>query len=352
VRILLFVVLAAACTPSAGVDAGVDARADSGPPGLPLAQPAALPITQSDVLRLGPGLMLDATSAFSVASDGSVAFVYESFDSGFAYGELWRTDSPDGRSFPLPRPTPFTTHPYEASPSFVDGSLYFFAADDLVAAPLLLRASVGTASELLPVSGVATLFSWPRLYRWNASIAIAFRDAASHAMIAWGADAASFGSPMVVESTAIAMAAIGVFGDGTLAYAYQQPVGAEPMVSFVRRSSDGTAWSDAVRVTDSSSDVHDTMLVARSDGGLDLYYVYPGSAGFVLFRRALAEDGRMGVEERVTVDAIGEPSKPEGLRFGGRVLLAFANITERSTSGEPTRQEIALASLPSEAPAP
>lgn len=336
-------------------DASLDAGSDAGPPGLPVPEPAALPIGASDLLRLGPGLSLDVSSALSIDAQGAVTLVFDSFDRDFGFGELWITSSPNGRTFPLARPTGFTDHSFEASPSFVRGALYFAGADDLVSAPVLHRAGVGTAEPLPAVPGIDSLLSWPRLYAWEDRVAVAFRDGASRPMLAWGDDASSFGVPVLVGPDAGgALAALGVFGDGTLAYAYQHPVAAEPMVSFVRRSSDGVTWSDPVRVTDASGNVHDTTLVARADGGLDLYYVYPGASGFVLFRRALAPDGRLGAEERVTTDEAGEPSKPEALLLpSGRVLVAYADIAVRDgTSGEPMRQDLVLVSLPGEAPAP
>ncbi len=336
--------------------ASSDAGRDAGASGLPIPEPSALPIGAADVLRLGPGLDLDVTSALSIDEEGAVTLVFDSFGRAFTYGELWSARSTDGRSMPIPRPIGFTGRELEASPSLVRGSLYFAAANDVTSAPALYRGVVG-APEMLPdVPGVTTLLSWPRLAAWEDRVVIAFRDGASRAMLAAGDDATSFGAPVQVgPDEGVALASVGVFGDGSRAYAYQHPVGAERMVSFVRRSSDAATWSDPVRVSDASSNVHDTGFVARADGGLDLYYVYPaGLRGFVLFRRALMPDGTMGAEEQVSaLDAL-EPSKPSGLRLpSGRVLVAFADIAERGgAGGEPTRQDLVLTSLPSEAPAP
>lgn len=351
--VALLALLALGCdgagAPDAAVepDGGIDR--DGGPVGLAVPRPDALPV--SDGLRLGPGLDLDVASAIAVAPDGAVELVFDSFGGSFAGSELWTSASTDGRRFAAPRPTGFTRHPFEASPSFVRGVLYFAGADALSGAATLYRAGVGRADA---VRAIESLLSWPRIYAWGDRVALVYRDAASRPMIAWGDDAASLGAPVVVSEGGAAMATLGVFADGSLAYAYQHPVGAEPMVSFVRRSSDGTAWSEPVRVTDAAGNVHDTTLVARADGGLDLYYVYPAPAGrFALFRRAMAADGRMGEEERVSADALGEPSKPEGARVAdGRVLIAFADIAARGPSGEPSGQELVLVSLPSEAPPP
>lgn len=338
--------------PSTGADAGDED--DAGPAGLAIPLPDALPLGGSDVLRLGPGLILDVASTMAQASDGSVSLVFESFDRNLTTGELWITSSPEGRRFTLPVPLGFTDQPLEASPSFVRGTLYFAAAADLTSAPTLYRAIVGAPEALPAVEGMSSLLSWPRLHAWGERAALVFRDGASLPAFASGDDLEQLGEPVTIGADPAAMVALGVFGDGSLALAYQHPVGDEPMVSFIRRSDDGATWTDPVRVTGASDDVHDTALAARADGGLDLYYIYPeDTSGFALFRRALSSDGSLGVEERVTAGAIGEPSKPSALRLtNGRVLLAFAAITARGATGEPTRQELVLASLPSEAPAP
>ncbi len=359
---LAALLLALGCgEPSAPSDAGLadaaraDAAVDAGFEGLRIPEPEALPIGELDAIRFGPGLQIDVASVFSLEETGAVTLAFETFTGDFAYAELWAVRSRDGRGFPIPRPLDFTEHALEASPSFVGTTLYFVGADDLASAPVIYRGAIGLPEPLPAVPGVASLLSWPRLYAWGDRVALAFRDGASRPMLATGDDPESLGAPVLVgPETGGAMAALGVFGDGTLAYAYQHPEGAEPMVSFVRRSSDGVSFTEPVRVTDASSNVHDAALVPRSDGGLDLYYIYPGASGFVLHRRALTPDGRMGAEEQVTADGAGEPSKPSGVRLpSGRVLVAWADIAERHpTTGEPTRQDLVLASLPAEAAPP
>lgn len=358
--VLVCAAIAAACAgPTAATDAGaadtgVEPARDAGREGLPVPEPSALPIGPNDALVVGPGLALDAQSALSIDDEGAVTLVFDTFDRDFRQGELWIARSIDGRRFPLARPSGHTPHPLEASPSFVRGALYFAGADDPTGAAVLYRARVGGADALPAVPGLSSLLSWPQLAPWGDRVAIAFRDDAGRPMFAAGDDAESFGAPVVVGPDAAAVPIVAAFGDGSLAYAYQHPVGAEPMVSFVRRSSDGVTWTDPVRVTDASSNVHDAAFVARSDGGLDLYYAYPGVAGFALFRRALSADGVLGPEERVTADEVGEASKPRGLRLpSGRVLVTFAEIEARdSGTGEPTRQRLRIASLPGEAPPP
>mgnify|MGYP001942662558 FL=1 len=345
---LLFVACDGSPAPGEG---GVSPGRDAGPPGVPVPR-SGLPVGADDALRLGPGADLDVASALTQDATGRVTLIFESFDEALTRGELWSTDSADGSAFRVARPIGFTEHPFEASPSFVGGSLYFAGADDLSSPPTLYRGQVGAPSALPSVEGLESLLSWPKLYEAGERVALAFRDGASLPRVALGADPASLGPPRAIGEQPAAMVTLGVFGSGALAATYQHPVGGEPMVSFVVRSEDGESWSAPARVTEASPNVHDTTLVGREDGALDLYYAYPASAsGFALFRRRLAEDGALGAEERVTADALGETTKPEGLRLAsGDVLIATAVITARGSGGEPTRQEMTLIRLSSEAP--
>lgn len=348
--LLLLAACGAADLPDASQrDAGSDAGRDAGEPAIALPEPASLPLGEADVLALGPGLVLDVTSSFGVDADGAISVVFDTFDAAFARGELREARSIDGVSFTAARSITFVDRAYEANPSHVGATLYFSAAGDLSSAPDLFEAG----ASLPRVPGVASLLSWPRFSRAPAGVLLAFRDGASRPMFASGPDAASLAAPIAIDPGGAAMITVEAFGDGALAYAYQRPEGAEPMVSYLRRSIDGATWTAPARVTDRSSNVHDTTLTLRSDGALDAYYAFPVDGGFELHRRAISADGAMGPEERVTA-LDGEPTKPAAfLLASGRVLLAFAAITARNPiTGEPTRQTVMLASLPGEAAAP
>jgi hypothetical protein len=118
-RALSIVLLCAACDgelsagrdveasdPDAGTTDPRDAFVET-PLTLPVPQTAALPLSESDVLRLGPGLELDVTSSFAVREDG-IAIVFDTFDRSFTVGELWSASSSDGTRFTLARPMGFT----------------------------------------------------------------------------------------------------------------------------------------------------------------------------------------------------------------------------------------------------
>ena len=355
--------LLVACGGPTETDGSVDAATDSavgdaasdsggGPIVVPLAP--ALPLRAADTVRLGPGDRIDVTTAFSVAADGAVTVVFDTFDEPFTRGELWLASSPDGTRFSFPRPLGFTSHAFEVSPSFVGEALYFAGADEPGTPPTMYLARVADPLPVNAVSGVDSLLSWPRwIQAGGSTVALAFRDGASVPRFAQGASPDTVGAPVEVDPEPGALATAAVFGDGTFAFTYQHPVGTEPMVSFVRRSSDGESWSDPVRVSDAAPNVHDTAMTPRADGGLDLYYIHPTptSPGFVLFRRSLRADGALGEEQQLTAEDAADPSKPSALPLAdGTILIAYANIAARSLTGEPTRQEITLTRVASEAP--
>ncbi len=328
------IVLALGCGGSSVSPDAAVRRDDAGAaPGLPLPLPSALPIGPGDVIRVGPGLLLDEGRALGVAADGVVTYAFESYGAGRASCELWVGSSGDGRHVELPRPSGFSEHVFEASPSFVDGALYFAGADDATQPPTLYRAVVAAPVALPSVAGLASLASHPRLRSIPGGVALAFTDGSGRAMLATGADPSSLGAPIAV-SDAGSLPSVGVFGDGTLAYAYHDATNA-----FVR-SGDGASFADPLAVSDAPG-AHDAALVERADGGLDVYFVRGA-----LYRRSLRSDGRLGAEERVTADEVGEPRQPSGVMLAdGRALIAFALI-------EAADQTLALASLPSASAAP
>ncbi len=343
-------------------DAAVDAaRLDAGPADAGVAvhplRVAALPAGLDDVAWLGPAVEIDLDVAFDVSAGGAVRMVLESADVAFdriALFEARGDESGFGELTPMALPEAAV----RASPTFVDEELYYESGESVWAVPTLHRVAIdGAVTDLPTVPGVSDMLAWPRFVRTPNGVGLAFRDGASTPSVALGPDASSLGPAVAVDPTPAAQPALAVFGDGGLAFSYQRPIGVEPMVSFFRTSAAGAGgqtWSDATRVSDRSSNVHDTAFAARADGGLDAYYIYPlAPAGFVLFRRAIAPDGALGVEERLTASEVGEPSKPHAVRLpSGRVLVAFADIAERDAAGQPSVQRLGLMLVEGEAPAP
>jgi len=345
-----------------GLDAADEGEpGDEGDPGPADGDPTTLPLGLEAVYRVsGPG-GVDVGSAAWVEADGRLWVAWERFDAAFTSSALWLASSADGAAWSPPGALLAGGPAYRASPSSAtlagQGWVYFAEAADLYGQVSLRRARVaggaaGTPEALATVPGLGSLLSWPRFLALSGGrVALAFRDGSGRPRVAYSADGVLFDPPVTVHTGAAAMAALGQAPDGWLAYAYQTGTGGS-MSSWVRTSADGQAWDEPVEVSASSTNVHDTTLVPRLDGGLDLYYIWPCSAaGFCLHRRALAADGSLGPEQQVTLPEVGETSKPEGLRLpDGRLLLLWAEISQRGAGGEPSEQILSGCLLAGDAP--
>jgi hypothetical protein len=300
-------------------------------------------------------------SAWDVSADGSVTAFFDTSDVAITRASIQFVHSADGRHFTKPRTLPLPGGAVVASPTVVrhgsSSHLYYASSASLRARPSVSRLRTadvlfGVAEPVAPIAGVDTALSWPSFAPLaSGETVVAFRDGRSVPHFAASADGKSFGDPRPIGEPG-AMAAVTEIGGGTLVYTYQHPTATEPMVSYARLSHDrGATWSAPVRVA-SSPNVHDTSVLARADGGGDLYYIYPPDAhGFSLYRRSITAAGELGPEQRLTVSELGEPSKPRAARLpDGRVLVAFADIAARSPDLQPAVQQIVIAELAGDAP--
>ena len=151
------------------------------------------------------------------------------------------------------------------------------------------------------------------------------------------------------------MAAVGALGEHGLVYTYQAPDPDSPQstIAWAVISSDAKTWSAPLKITDSSTNVHDTAALARPDGGADLYYEYStDDFPFSIYRRCISPDGTWGPEQRVTDSSVKDAMKPSPSRLAdGTVLLTFATGVERdATTGFPIKQRIEAVVLPGDAP--
>ena len=326
---------------------------------LVLPSDRAPPLGRADVLRIGDAHEVDMMSALATDASGAITGVFDRGNAELTQSALYTFQSSDGSRFTRPRRVLVPGAPaLVASPSLVGTSLYFAAANSLQEPPAIVRASfqngtLGTMEGLPPVAGVDWLLSWPGFSALSGGrVGVAFRDGSGIPRFSASSDGKTFAPPRGVVSTGAAMVGFAQASDGTIAVSYQLTTATEPMVSFVVLSRDGgSTWSAPIRIAPANN-VHDTSMLARADGGLDLYYIHPPDAhGFSLFRRSLSTAGVLGAEERLTASETGEPSKPKALRMrDGQVLVAWADIAQRAPSGEPAVQQIVLAKLRRDAP--
>lgn len=341
------------------------AAVSGGPTTADLVLPAdrALPLGRADVLRIGDAREVDMMSALASDASGAVTGVFDRSNVDLTRSGLYLFQSADGVRFTRPRRLLVpSTAPLVASPSLVANggrtSLYFASAPSLQVPPTVNRISfeggtLGAVETLPAVAGIDWLLSWPTFSALaGGGVALAFRDGAALPRFSVSTDGKTFAAPRAAVQTGAAMVGSAQANDGTIAVSYQVTTATEPMVSFVVFSRDGgTSWTAPIRIAPESN-VHDTTMLARADGGLDLYYIYPPDAhGFSLFRRSLSTTGVLGPEQRLTASETGEPSKPKALRTrDGSVLVAWADIAERGASGEPVVQQMVLAKLGGDAP--
>lgn len=348
--------------PPTGSDSGADGGGSNdmivGPP----SPPTALPLGPSAALTLGGGGGIDVQAALFASRGGAdAAIVYDHFDAAFSTGELRSASLTMDGLLSTPTDLFADASTFAANPSGVErvgtAYLYYVRAATLQGSATIERRERQGSSwgppQVVSLPAI-TLLSWPRFIALpDDRVALGYRDGLGQPRVALSSDGLHFDSASVVESRSSAMVAVGSFSDGQLVCTYQTESAAAPMTSWVRRSRDGVSWSPPLRVTSSSTNVHDTAPLSRVDGGIDLYYIYPvGQLGFVLFRRRYGADGTLGLEERVTDDSFGEVSKPSGVRLAdGRLLLTYAAITARDpVQGFPSVQQLGAVLLAGDAP--
>ncbi|MEQ9495926.1 MAG: hypothetical protein RIT81_03685 [Deltaproteobacteria bacterium] len=311
----------------------------------------------------GPGFV-DSASARGVTDaagnengrlvhvDGRPLLLFDRSDAQFSRSEV-RFGAPGAASRPL-----LEGARLQASPSLAAGHVYLLRAErfDAPTAELVRVPFDGErAGSAEPIEGLEGLgpLSWPRVHQLpQGGFVAAYRDAASRPRIAYSDDGQRFVTlPGTVEPQGAAMVELGVFENGTLAMTYQRTLPDGSYVSYVRTSQDARTWSARRPITGASNNVHDTSLVRREDGGLDLYYVYTTPReGFALYRRALGEDEQLGPEQRVTRPGP-DINKPVATRApDGSLWVTFAEVTSRDPAGWVNGQQLRTVELDGDAP--
>jgi hypothetical protein len=320
----------------------------------------------ADVLHIGTGDALEVMSTSIALNDHEQLVVFESADPNLEkFLGLSARIVRDGVAQPACELRFENLPPFVGAPSLmiVDGKpyLYLAAAQNKDAPPQLYRAPVGAGGSIQSpepldtIPGMDKLTCWPRFTAFGDGYAVTFR---SHfkPMVAVSRDGKTFEPPSTVAGISdAAMAAVGPFGEHGLALTYQTHDDAVPdsMTSWVVTSPDTKTWSPPQKITTSSQNVHDTAILPRRDGGVDLYYEFAGAdTPYSLYRRPLDLAGQKGPEQRLTDSSIPDAMKPcPGRLADGRPFLSFAQGVERDpVTHFPTRERIDAIVLAEDAP--
>lgn len=346
-----------------GVDASGDAAAadasdtDAGE-GDAASIDASEPL-EPTVFPLGPEAVVSVSSPGAIdiygtafTSRDAVTVVFERFDEPFTVGRLYAATSTGG-AFSDPVELSVGSLALRGGPSSFGDSLYFIESASINARASVSRArfedgAFSPAEPLPAIAGVDSLLSWPRFVPLaDDRVAVVFRDGAGRGRYGFSEDGLAFDDFDTFDPGPLAQPELGRHADGSLVFTFQMPVGNEPMISFVRHG------ENVVRLSTSSSNVHDARIFNRADGGLDIYYIYPlGPPGFSIFRRSLALDGTLGPEQQLTISSLGDATKPSPQRLpDGGILLLYAEITRRAPQGYPSEQILRALWIRGDAPA-
>lgn len=134
-----------------------------------------------------------------------------------------------------------------------------------------------------------------------------------------------FGASFPIASGA-QMVRFAEFEKGPWAFSYQVGKGSQ-MVAYVKLSFDqGQTLSSPMPISQYGN-IHDTFLLKRLDGELDVYYlVWMNGSGYSLFRRQVKRDGTLGPEQQLTSTAVAV-EKPHCLRLAsGKIFVTLSKI--------------------------
>jgi|GEM_PF-3933684 len=120
---------------------------------------------------------------------------------------------------------------------------------------------------------------------------------------------------------------------GPWAWSFQVGSGKNMQAYVVLSDDEGKTFSERIQITQREN-IHDTYLLPRLDGDLDVYYlVWFDGKGFSLFRRKLSRDGKLGEEQQLTSTAV-SVEKPHALRLNtsNSIFLTLTQWKATATS--------------------
>lgn len=333
----------------------------TGPEAVPvLAERPTLPLRSSDFEELAPRPALAVADGIFETQNGQLTLVFEQLSPDGSHGSILWTHTTDERKFSAPEELPVVPATLVASASAVHSSdgqyLYFLASSGLTEPVALYRArflaeTFSSAEEVDLPEGVSDVLSWPTFHALDdGTVAAVYRTADRFLALSRSENGHAFSPPVILTDYPVAMPAIAQFANGEIVISYQTtPDEGYGKQSWIRISSQGgERWSAPHLVTSESKNVHDTALVRRLDGGIDLYFAQTNgeyTGGFSLFRRSLDSDGRLGSIERLSMQETGSLLKPYVFRTSsGKLLL----VTSKKLGSD--RRQLLVADLDRDAP--
>ena len=330
-------------------------------------------VGRTDVLAFEPGPGVDRQVAYAPLPGGGFVLVYSRYEHGDVDSSAMRVAvSPDGSTLSSDAPLTFGGA-LEDAPAIVttdDGTFLYFASGDAQGDNIepwraeLAGTTFAPPQRLPDVPGLEKLIQWPRWVDAGDAVFLTFRGQGADPSWVRLQDGEPPGEPRALATGAVAYPRVVPMTGGGCFFSYQRPPDGGYMATYFSVSDDCTDWSPPVALAwpeaPNKPDVHDAHALPRLDAGVDVYYAYPArkgpdarfDVGFVLYRRAVMPDGRMGPEERLTMRDAFNPFAPTAHRQpDGTVLVTFSDIHAVGGNGVSSAR-MTVFQLPGDAVAP
>jgi len=221
--------------------------------------------------------------------------------------------------------------------------LYYTVSEGFKKPARLMRATINEHGELSHVTKISIDIpllgmSFPRVHFSHGRYYLAFRKKQCCGLgFAVSNDGLKFTLKDTLSITG-SMPAAESFSDNTLIYTYQSPYPTDIKTSkgkikYVMKSrfklshDQGSHWSTDIPVSHSTFEIHDAIAFKRLDGNIDMYYSHDlnrKQAQLSLWRRCVLPNGKLGQEELVADERIGNIAKPNPFRVAnGSIALQF-----------------------------
>lgn len=231
--------------------------------------------------------------------------------------------------------------------------LYFTASEGFRSDARIMRARLsGNAKieDVAPINLDSSIIgkSWPKVHYFSGKYYLVYRKAKCCGLgFAMSEDGINF-SEIDKLGNSGSMPSINHFRDGKALYNYQRSYPTDKFTSkgkikYVLKSrfkisdNDGLSWGQESIVTDTSFEVHDAFPFQRKDGNIDIYYSHGLNRKppyWSLWRRCVNSDGKLGKEQLLANELIGDVTKPNVFRRDdGTIALLFVEQGEDIKNG-------------------